>query len=44
LDLLLEHDENSTRRVTCLELGGEWMGYKIILGAFLVCFQGIIEH
>jgi hypothetical protein len=36
LDLLLEHDENGSRGVTCLELGGEWMGYKIILGALLI--------
>jgi hypothetical protein len=43
LNLLLEHGENGTGRVARLELGGKWMCYEIILGALLVCFQGIIE-
>jgi len=44
LNLLLEHGENGGRRVACLELGGEWMCYEIILvapGPF-VYFQWIL--
>jgi len=44
LDLLFEHGENVVRRVACLELGDEWMCCEVILCAFLVCFEGIIEN
>ena len=44
LDLLLKHNENTAGRVAGLELGGEWVGKKVLLGASLICFQGIIEY
>ena len=31
-------------RVTGLKLGGKWVGEKILLRAFFVYFQGIIEN
>jgi len=43
LDLLVKHGENGSGRTAGLELGGEWMGKKIILCVFLVRFQGTIE-
>jgi hypothetical protein len=42
--LLLKDVENAARRVAVLELGSEWVGEKILLRAFLVRFQGIIEN
>ena len=42
--MLFEHGENVVRRVACLELGDEWMCCEVILCAFLVCFEGIIEN
>jgi hypothetical protein len=44
LDLLLKDVENATRRVAVLELGSEWVGEKIVLCAFFVRIQGIIEN
>ena len=39
----MKDGENCAGRVAFLELGGEWMGKKVLLCAFFVCFQGIIE-
>jgi hypothetical protein len=36
LYLLLKHSENATRRVAGLELGGKWVGKKVLLGASLI--------
>lgn len=44
LDLLSKHVKNGGWRVAGLELGGEWMGKKILRCLFFVRFQGIIEH
>jgi hypothetical protein len=44
LNLLLKHNENATGRVAGLELGGEWVGKKVLLCATLICSQGIIEY
>ncbi len=44
VDLLLKDVENATRGVAALELGSEWVGEKILLRAFFVCFQGIVEN
>jgi len=44
LDLLLKHDEDATRRIAGFELVSEWVFEKILLCAFLVLFQGIIEN
>jgi hypothetical protein len=44
MDLLLKNSKNGAGRVTGLELGGEWMGKKIILRAPFIRFQGIIEY
>jgi hypothetical protein len=41
--LLVKDGENCGGRVAVLELGGEWMGKKILLSALFVCFQGIVE-
>jgi hypothetical protein len=43
LDLLLKYNENAAWRVAGLELGGKWVGKKVLLGAPFICFQGIIE-
>jgi hypothetical protein len=43
LDLLLKHKENAARRVAVLYLGSEWVRKKILLCAFFVHFQGIVE-
>ena len=44
LDLLLKDVENAARRVAALKLGSERVGEKIVLCAFFVGFQGIIEN
>ena len=44
LDLLLKDVENAVRRFTALELGSEWVREKILLGAFFVRSQGIVEN
>ena len=44
MDLLVKDSENGTRRVACLQLGGEWMCEKILLCAPLVRFQRIMEY
>ena len=44
LDLLMKDGENGAGRVAGLELGGEWVCKKILLCAFFVFFQGIIEN
>jgi hypothetical protein len=41
--LLLKECENGAGSVAGLELGGKRMGKQILLCAFFVCFQGIIE-
>ncbi len=41
--MLVKDSENCAGRVAVLELGGEWMGKKIVLCALFVCFQGIID-
>jgi hypothetical protein len=43
MELLLKDGENGAGRVAGLELGGEWMGKKIVLRALFVRFQGIID-
>ncbi len=42
--MLLKDVENAARGVAALELGSEWVGEKILLRAFFICFQGIIEN
>jgi hypothetical protein len=42
--LLLEHGENTTRRIAGLEPVGEWVIKEILLCAFFVRFQGIVEN
>ena len=42
--LLLKHSKNASGRIAGLELGGEWVGKKVLFGASFVCFQGIIEN
>jgi hypothetical protein len=42
--LLLKDVENVARRLAELELGSEWVGEKIVLCAFFVRFQGMIEN
>jgi len=44
LNLLLKYFENAGGRVAILEVGSEWVGEEIVLCAFLVRFQGIIEN
>jgi hypothetical protein len=44
LDLLLKNSKNAAGRVAGLELGGKWVGDKVLLGASLICFQGVIEN
>ena len=44
LDLLLKHGENAARRIASLEPISEWVLKKVLLCAFLVRFQGIIEN
>jgi len=44
LDLLLKYVGNGSWRVAGLELGGEWMGKRILRCLFFVRFQGIIEY
>ena len=41
--MLLKDGENGGRRITGLKLGGEWMGKEILLGAFLVGLQRVVE-
>jgi hypothetical protein len=41
--LLLKDCENGGGRVARLKLRGEWVGKKILLGAFFVRFQRIID-
>jgi hypothetical protein len=44
LDLLLKHGENAARRIAGFEPVGERVREKIILCAFIVRFQCIIEN
>jgi hypothetical protein len=44
LDLLLKHGENAARRIAGLEPVSEWVLKEILLCAFLVCFQGVVEN
>jgi hypothetical protein len=44
LDLLLKHSENAAWGIAGLELGGEWVGKKVLFRASFICFQGIIEN
>ena len=44
LDLLLKHGENAASRIAGFETVGEWVREKIILCAFFVCFQCIVEN
>jgi hypothetical protein len=41
--LLLKDGENGGGRVARLKLGGKWMGKQILLCAFFVRIQGIID-
>jgi hypothetical protein len=43
LELLMNDGENGAGRIARLELGRKWMCKKIVLGAFFVPLQGIIE-
>ena len=44
LDLLLKHGENAAWRIAGLEPVSEWVFKKVVLCAFFVCFQSIIEN
>jgi hypothetical protein len=44
VDLLLKHSKNASGGIAGLELGGEWVGKKVLFGASFICFQGIIEN
>jgi hypothetical protein len=44
LELLLKHGENAASRIAGFEPVSEWVREKILLCAFFVCFQGIIEN
>ena len=44
LDLPLKHGENAASRIASFEAVGERVREKIILCAFFVCFQCIIEN
>jgi hypothetical protein len=44
LDLLLKHGENAASRIAGFDPVSEWVREKIILCAFFVRFQGIIEN
>ena len=44
LYLLVNDSENGAERVAVLELCDKWMGKKIVLCAFFVGLQGIIEN
>jgi hypothetical protein len=44
LDLLLKHGENTASRIAGFEAVGERMREKIVLCAFFVRFQCIIEN
>ena len=44
LDLLVNEGENGAGRGTVLELSDKWMRKKIVLGAFFVGLQGIVEN
>jgi hypothetical protein len=44
LDLLLKHGENAASRMARFELVSERVREKILLCAFFVRFQGIIEN
>ena len=39
----MKHEENVPRRVAVLQLGGKWVGEKVVPGASFVRFQGTIE-
>ena len=43
LDLLLKHGENAASRIAGFEPVSEWVRKKIVLRAFFVRLQGIIE-
>ena len=40
----MNEPENGAGRGTVLELDDEWMGKDIVLGAFFVRLQGIVEN
>jgi hypothetical protein len=42
--LLLKYGENGGRRIAGSEPGGEWMCEEIVLCAFFVRVQGIIDY
>jgi hypothetical protein len=44
LNLLLKRGENTTGRITVFEPVGEWVREEIVLCAFFVRVQGIIEN
>jgi hypothetical protein len=44
LDLLLKYGENAAGRIAGLEPVSEWVLKEIVLCAFFVRFQGIIEN
>jgi len=44
LDLLLKYGENAASRIAALEPVGERMREEVVLCAFFVRFQGIIEN
>ena len=43
-NLILKDGENGGSRVAVLQLGGEWMGEKVLLGLLLVGLQGRLEN
>ena len=44
LDLFLKHSKHAASRTTGFEAASERVGEKIVLCAFFVRFQGIIEN
>ena len=44
MDLLLKDFEDAGGRVAVLEVGSEWVREEIVICAFFVRFQGIIEN
>lgn len=41
---LLKYDENGAWILAALELGGEWMGKRVVLGLRFIGFQGVVEN
>ena len=42
-NLIIKDGEDGGSRVTVLQLGGKWMGKKVVLGLLLVGLEGCSE-